>query len=346
MGYALRGCRGRVCVVLLALWAGPAARAQDAGLDGIRNATTISPADQQRIRSWATARFDELTKSEDDARFKTFRQAFDDQRRNPANSLEFLRQLAAQTGEVAAARLPQTGLDRVAATALARVLVDMNQVEAVGGLTAGVASEHASVRYLCATGLARLGTQVAADKEMTGRVVSALRTAGVAEADPIVTKAIYRALALPNAMDAVLDAYLEIIDHRHELRREGDVGLDRAEWVAFEYLRGGAAAVNPENQAKLVRRAAVELRMDAERYAQEHLQFTEIDSLERTMDAAEGLLEAIVKQPGGIRQQLAVGGHQARAQVLVEAYKWVGNAAANEAGVLNAAPWNVPIGAP
>ncbi len=47
-----------------------------------------------------------------------------------------------------------------------------------------------------------------------------------------------------------------------------------------------------------------------------------------------------------IRAELEEGGYEQRAEVLKEAYKWVGDPDAQTPGTLNAEPWNVPIGAP
>ena len=49
---------------------------------------------------------------------------------------------------------------------------------------------------------------------------------------------------------------------------------------------------------------------------------------------------------GKIREELAASGADRRAEVLAEAYKWVGHPQSKEPGALNASPWNVPIGAP
>jgi hypothetical protein len=49
---------------------------------------------------------------------------------------------------------------------------------------------------------------------------------------------------------------------------------------------------------------------------------------------------------GNARGAIRRGGHANSAAVLAEVAKWIGDPNSNTAGALNAAPWNVPNGAP
>jgi len=70
----------------------------------------------------------------------------------------------------------------------------------------------------------------------------------------------------------------------------------------------------------------------------------EIGKIELCLEADEGLLVAAVGGKASIVDLLVKGGREKRAEVLAEVVKWIGDAA--NKGTLNAAPWNVPTGAP
>ena len=107
------------------------------------------------------------------------------------------------------------------------------------------------------------------------------------------------------------------------------------------------SALSADQKAELARRLSVFLHLDAQRYNTEKLEFYERAALERRLDGVEAILSTFVPGAGGdIRGELAKAGHDAREAVLLQAYLWVGNPETNDAGALNATPWNVPIGAP
>jgi hypothetical protein len=147
-----------------------------------------------------------------------------------------------------------------------------------------------------------------------------------------------------------LDAYLAIFEKRLTDRRGGAVIADGAEVEAFEFFRTPSvlAVLNQNQREQLARPLAVFLRLDAERYNTTGLDFYEVDRLERMMDSVEAILIELVGagKGGKIRDEIAAGGQDRRAEVLTEAYKWVGHPQSKEPGALNAAPWNVAVGAP
>jgi hypothetical protein len=93
---------------------------------------------------------------------------------------------------------------------------------------------------------------------------------------------------------------------------------------------------------------AVFFRLDAQRYAAAELTNEEIDALERRLTSLEQAVRSIVggSQGGDATKAIATSSHPGRANVLEEVYKWIGHPEKNTQGVLNAAPWNVPVGAP
>ena len=119
--------------------------------------------------------------------------------------------------------------------------------------------------------------------------------------------------------------------------------------VEFFRLRAVINTLSQPQKTQLVGSLAVLLRSDAQRYGEEKLKdFYEKDALERRLHGIEAILVTVVGGGNGgrIRAEIEAAGHEQRAQILKEAYKWVGDAAAQTSGALNAAPWNVPIGAP
>jgi len=326
---------------------------EDETINTIRQLPQISTADQRRIGDWVQVQVDKLAAAPDAGRQTaalTFRKTFKTQYQNPANSPAFKTQLAAQTATIAVAQFGNAKLDQWVAYALARVLVDMGVVETSVGLYAGLKSKHEPARFLSAEGLSALKTAIAADKSKFDEAVKALKEAGLAESSPVVLGRIYLALANPNQVPAVLDAYFAIFEKRLTDRRGGALITDGAEIEAFELFRNpnALAALNQSQKEQLARLLAVFLRADAERYNATGLDFYEVDSLERMMDSAEAILVELVGQGKGgkIRDEIASGGQDRRAEVLTEAYKWVGHPQSKEPGALNVAPWNVAVGAP
>jgi len=333
-------------------------RAQDATpedetINTIRTLPQINLADQRRIADWVEVQAVKLAATPDaerQAAAVAFRKTFRTQFENPANSPPFKTQLSAQTATIAAAQFDNAKLDQWVAYALTRVLVDMGGIETLPGLFAGLKSKHEPARYLCADGLSAQKTAIAADKAKLDEEVQVLRVAGLAESSPIVLGRIYLALAHPTQVPAVLDAYLAIFEKRLTDRRVGAVTADGAEVEAFEFFRTPSvlAVLNQNQREQLARPLAVFLRLDAERYNTTGLDFYEVDRLERMMDSVEAILIELVGagKGGKIRDEIAAGGQDRRAEVLAEAYKWVGHPQSKEPGALNVAPWNVAVGAP
>ena len=322
---------------------------RDEAIDTIRGLTTIGIGDQGRVNGWVQGEVDAFADS------NAFRRRFDEQYKNSGNSRAFLAQLATQTAQVAAAQFDKPDLNQEVAYSLARVLADMNRLEALPGLVAGTKSSDARARYLCAMGLTVLKASIASDPGSLNQTVQALRDAGIAESDPVVLGKIYEALAYPGQVGTVFDVYKSLLDSRLASRRGGDARrrlADGAEKYAYEFFRIPAVlgALNAEQKTQLAGLLAVFLRMDAQRYDDPDLGFKEIDNIERTLDGAEEILSnpALVGpgKGGDIRKALSTGGHGNRTAVLQQAYRWVGDPETKTPGALNAGPWNVPVGAP
>jgi hypothetical protein len=324
---------------------------EDATIDTIRQLGQIPASDQRRIADWIQAQVDLLAKTppaERSAAAIKFRSRFQGQSSNAGNSAAFKQQFPAQTAAIAVTQFGNGNLDALVSRALGRVLLDMAGPETLPALLAGLKSKDEATRYLCAGGIASQRTAVVADKERVDQTVRAVREQGLAETSPIVLSRLYLALSVPANQAAVFDSFMAIFENRLKYRRGPAVVADGAEIDAYEFFRTPAVlnALNQQQKEQLARSLAVFLRMDSRRYETPGLNFDESDKLERMMDAEEEILTSVVGagKGGNIRDALAAGGGGAAA--LQQAYLWIGYAETNQQGALNAAPWNVPVGAP
>ena len=340
---------------LVVLFAGRL-QAQDASvsdeqIDQIRGMQNIGVGDQGRIGKWVEAQVTGLATADpaDQAAFRGFLDKLDAQYTNRGNTGPFAAELAAQLTNVAKTWFAKMDVSATVAQALALILVRMDRVETVEGLLLGLESRVDATRALCARGLAKLRVSIAAGNSGLDRTIQALRAAGSKESDSVALGYMYSALAYPGHAASVFDVYMELFDKRLDARRASGAIVDRAEVEAFEYFRIPAVrnALSADQKAGLAQRLAVFLRLDAQRYHSDELEHGERDALERRLDGAEAILAALVPGAGGdLCGELRKGGHASREAVLQQAYRWVGHPETNDAGALNAAPWNVPVGAP
>lgn len=324
----------------------------DAAIDSMRRETSVGQSDQQRIRAWVAIVIEELKAAPADQRIRAsvaFRDMFRSQLNNTNNTPGFRSQLVAQTSAVATTHFTDPNITPTLAAALARVLLDMDAIESVPGLMAGLACKVDAARHLAVRAIILQQRAIAADNARLPGVIQSLQTAGVTESSSVVLSRIYKALAFPGQSANVIDAYLAILDKRLTNRRASNVA-DGAELEALLYFSDAAAlnALNQSQKAQLVARVAVLLRLDAARYDNALLAFGEIDILERSLVQSEELLKAATNAANGgdVAGILNQAGRTGMATIPAEAAKWVGDAAAGSSGALNAAPWNVPVGAP
>ncbi|MBU0717947.1 MAG: hypothetical protein KJ749_06840 [Planctomycetes bacterium] len=353
------------CSTYFAAWvflglglAGHLAKAQqpsdeDAAIEQIRRLRDIGPGDQRTINQWVTSQVEQLfanVKENAQSAFQGFREKIIGQYTNPDSTSAFQSQLAVQTGAVVAEWLAKSGSDPSGGRALATILAEMQRVDTLDGLIAGIKAADGATRAICAQALADLKRVIAADQARFSLAVQALREAALAESDAVVLSQIYRALAYPGKIADVFDVYLAAFDKRLDVRRRGALVVERAEVEALEYFRtaGVLNALSADQKAQLAQRLAVFLQLDARRYNTSNLGNAEIAAIERRLDGVESILAEIVGagRGGDVRRQLDEGGYERRAEVWQQVVAWVGNAEANQPGALNVPPWNVPAGAP
>lgn len=313
----------------------------------IRSLATVGTLDQERINGWVRCQVEQLNLevANAPAEFTKFVNRLDTQFNHSANSQAFKAQLAAQLGLVAATELPRTDLHPMAGAAIARVLVNMEAVETLPGLLAGLKSKTPAVRFLSARGLTLLKPTLAKDKARIAEVAGAIQSAGVMEGDPVVLSHLYRALAYPGNVPDVFPALAALLEARLNARRSRTAS-DGGEIEALEFLRGEGVltAINAEQKNQLAQRLAVFLRMEAQRFAAPDVSSQEKLLIERSLEAIEGVLVLLTGKPAILAEEFARGGTESA--VMTAAAQWVGDSSSNQSGILNAAPWNVPIGAP
>ncbi len=325
---------------------------EDAAVEQIRSRDDIKSGDQRQIEDWVELQATNLVAAianDPNAGLKKFRSDLNAQYSNDRNTSQFRMHLASRTTAVAARWFAKADTNPVVWRAFATVLVDFRRLETFDGLLAGVKTADAACRFLCVRGLTELKTELATDRAQLAQAIQALRDTGLAESSPVVLGRIYLALAYPGEA-AAFDAYMALFDKRLADRRAGGVVVDRAEVNALEFFRD-PATIGPLTQpqkTQLVNKLAVFLRLDAERYNKAELDEYEAIAIERRLDGTEEVLSALLGGRGGgdIRGELEKGGHELRGQVVEQAYLWVGNPQTKDAGALNTAPWDVPVGAP
>ncbi len=357
----------RASVVLSLLMPVGVASAQNAAeqaINAIRQLSSVGPSDQRQIKNWIDIQANRLDGATNigradgfnDKAFRTFRAAMQGQFKNSQNTPAFVTAFAEQTTIVAVERFKKTDASSSVLRGLARSLVDHDRVESVPGLLAGLQVSDESTRYLCVRGLSALRTTIEQDTELFGKITQALAAAGQKEKNGFIVGRIYEAINYPSQLAVVFPIYLQILDARLASRKAG-TNADIAETFAFEFFRKTCSRLDNTQKVALAKRLAVILRLDAQRYNDPTLappndhtapdrSYIERDALERRLDGCETVLEIIVGngKGGSIRKTLAKTGYAGRADVLQEAQKWYGEGTV--AGVLNAAPWNVPTGAP
>ena len=230
------------------------------------------------------------------------------------------------------------------ARALVRLLRYMSRVETLPGLQMALRSTDEAVRYLGAEGLRSLRDRIGPNAQLARAVIADLRVAGVAEENGVIVGAIYRALEYPNQVADSVSAIGAVLSARTDRFRAGRNVVERAEIDAFALLEPHHGQFTQSQRVQTVRDLASFLKFYATKYLNPATRPAERQLLERLMFRAEDLLEKIVKpaqRAVSLRNALRDQPNVAR-NLPVELAKWIG--AIGAPGLLNQAPWNVPIG--
>ncbi len=347
----LRGHTGVAMLVLVwsAVSAAPAAAQNpfDEQIEAIRGQDAFGATDKGIIRDWVKWEVEALSKGTANA--AASRARFARVRTNPPSSAAFVAEFVGQTAQAAGDAFGDRQFPVPAAIVLGQVLYGFDHVATVNALLAGLTSSSSAVRFLCAKGLSKRRADFEANADRLKQVTQAVVAAALVEKEPTVLGWLYRALAISGrAVDTnVFDGLMKILDARLAVRRGGAIVVDGAEVEVFEYFRPAAAQLAPPQQAQLVLRLAVFLRMAADRYPADDVWFEEQVYIERTLESIEDILESITGTKGGLRTAIESGvrgDDDVRAAIAAAAMAWVGDD--KIVGVLNSTPWKVPRGAP
>lgn len=341
---------------------------EDKGVDVIRGLDQFNPIDQDRIKRWVDAELQLIAKAPkerfadgfDPALFKEFRDRALAQHNNSANSKAFQAELAKQTAQAAIEQFNAAQPDKTVVVLLARLLVDYDTMATLDGLLAAVGSSNPAARFFGVRGLNALKSELTQNEAALNKVINALSDIVANEDQEVVREEIYRALAIPGQVPQVFPAYLAGLDRQLAARRTGKETVDRAEIAVFEFLSKPQvlSGLDQAQQVQLASRLAPLLQSYAERYTDPVIApptereapdpfFFERDTIERSFYEIEEILSGMVGSGGGdIRGVLQAQGFEGARQIPAEVEKWIGNANSGVTGALNAAPWNVPVGAP
>ncbi|MCK4659048.1 MAG: hypothetical protein KAV82_05950 [Phycisphaerae bacterium] len=343
-----------VIMVVCAGWSGmvPAVFGQvpeDVALDSVRTRSSI-PSGEPAIDNWITFRINKLrdelqvgSKQADNA----FSTAYLAQLRHEENSASFKMRFMERTNKRFAAEFKkEQGLEVAVGLTLARVLAEMNDVGAIPALSAGLeVAGQPAVRYTCVKAFEALMPEIEDDTVRSKAIIERLGQTGTHEHSGVVRKQIYKSLSRrgPN-FNVATDAIFDIMEAQLRIRAQSAPAYDGAEEMVFGFLRNELSNVRDKN--RLVAILGTHLRLDVERYLTKGISMEEKFLIELTIDAAESLLRRVAAPPApvpNIRDAMSKIENQ-DLNMPLELNKWIGTA--QTPGVLNKAPWNVPVNAP
>lgn len=341
---------------------------EDKGVDVIRGLDQFNPIDQDRIKRWVDAEISLIADAPkqrfadgfDPVLFKEFRDRALAQFNNSSNSKAFQTELAKQTANAAIEQFAAAEPDKTVVVLLARLLVDYDTMGTLDGLLAAVGSSSPAARFYGVRGINALKSELMQDAAALNKVITTLSGVVATEDQEVVREEVYRALAIPGQVPQVFPAFLAGLDRQLAARRAGKETVDRAELAAFDFLSKPQvlSGLDQAQQVQLATRLAPILRSFAERYTDPVIApptereepdpfFFERDTIERSFYEIEEILSRMVSSGGGdVRGVLQTQGFAGARQIPAEVEKWIGNANSGVTGALNAAPWNVPVGAP
>ncbi len=318
-----------------------------AQLDQIRSSNTLTADQKAQIGTWLgeqLRRVESAPAEQKSDAVTGFLTAVEKERLNRESSLAFLEAIAEQGSRIATEKFKTPEVDGMAGFALLQAMSEFGRPQAIPGFIAGLAAAPQSIRYVAARTLAANVGTTAADAKLKADVLAAVRKAGVEETNGFILQHMYGAISFPTMDAETFATFLAIFDARIERRRAGVQRVDLGEISAFEYLARQpiASAMNAAQRSELAGRLAVFLRSHAERLGAANLGEDERHYVAISLIRNEELLKALgVTGGGNVGNVVPDPG-----PVLSEAFRWVGNPATQASGALNAAPWNVPLGAP
>jgi hypothetical protein len=230
------------------------ATAQDAGLGGIPEQSTLSDADRQNVRNWVSQRVAAVLGG-DAARATPALAELRGQLTSTAATDAFKAAVHAALASEAGGQLRQAEA-RSAAQLLALVAA-APRPQSIPLLTDALRDPRTPVRFLGASGLRRLKASLAQNPGAIPQVMSALVNAGAAEESPAALAAIYEALDLRGLEDGpdaavIVQNTLQLLEQRaqqYQAMGTPAQGADRHGLVVLDALRD---ELNPNQRTRLL----------------------------------------------------------------------------------------------
>lgn len=318
--------------------------------------------DQRIITQWIEAQITAAS-GEDPAGIRNFRRAFGDQYRATGATEGFrtaLAQLASRSFAQAIANRAGGAKGPALCSIMMTVLIEMNQPSAVEAALAGLSHPSDAVRDRSAKCLTQLAGKLS-EGDVT-KVVAAAQAAGGKENQPLALREIYRLLAAGGKPEDSVKAICAIVQTRLAAYKARDVRACRGDAAAAEaiaaYFSGNArsqitqatAKMALQRMAELLTAAVLNYIADPPEKPDDRAYLERQDNLEITIDAVEKALVAVAKsqkdslQPAVVADKLKQAGAGRNADMQLELNKWIGTS--STPGLLNAAPFSLPVGLP
>lgn len=317
-------------------------------IDDLLSKRALSAAEREQIAQWLSYSLDEIktaSKTGDrDRASGTVREILAKTRRATPEFQDVLAELAA---EQVGAML--TNGDPALSRRLADLLRQLDNANTIDGLFAALRSSDVQTRYVAATGIRSFAGRI----DLTAaRVLNELEQAANAEPHPLVRQRMLEAMLLPKRLQESLTALdNSLMKSLTRIAEEPPSELS-PETRILELLADPATGVKDADQrsrAELVAALAAVLAQTVERYASGADSGSDRLAVEVLILYAESAVTAAVRDEAGaklpsVTAAMMRGGASTIADMRAELVKWVGDKSANTKGLLNAAPWNAPVG--
>lgn len=316
-------------------------------IDALREQSSISSDDQQRIARWIESRAADIESSAGDADrvsgiVREMVGKLD--RATPAFRTAFVE----ETVKVGRSRF--TSSAPAVKRALAEVLQVADEPAALDGLLAALQCDDVIARWRAAMGLISLRDRVGA---AAPNVLSSLEQAARTEPHPLVRQTIYRAMLIPDRLDDGLAKLSSALASRRPQLEQAPPSAFQAEVELFSRLAAENSVLRTADvrgRADLARALAQYLVISVGRYLSISSDASPQDKerFERLVLQSERALRVSAREVAGgsdapdVTGALTNGGADVDEKLRAQLDKWVGTE--GTPGVLNQAPWDVPLG--
>lgn len=275
----------------------------------------------------------------------SFRQRMNAELSNTENTPDFKKRFVERAAALFGPQFAASETNPASARAMAEVLGAFDVIQTRDALISGIASPDATVRYLSAKALLELQNEITSDARLARETITALAKSGAAEKSGVAAGVMYAAVNYGDYKSESVDALVQMLAGRVDTLRQGGVRLDRGELPALRALSDLDSEIG-NRAAALAGSLATLLRIHVEHYKPDELDMYEQAAVEETILETENLLKKIVRGSSlpDVAGKMQKGGDAAPIDMQIELNRWIGTAQSE--GVLNAAPYSVPIGAP